>query len=60
MTPAGPGRHCAACAKTVVDFTQQTDAEILAYLARAKGTSCGRIRADQLVRPLQRAQATSR
>ena len=60
MTPTSTGRHCTTCAKVVVDFTQQTDAEILAYLARATGTSCGRIRADQLVRPLQPAQATSR
>ncbi len=53
MTPTGTGRHCAACQKTVVDFTQQTDAEILAYLARSSSHACGRLRADQLARPLQ-------
>ena len=52
MTPAGPGRHCAACQKTVVDFTHQTDVEILATLRRAAGETCGRLRADQLGRPL--------
>ncbi|MGI4869996.1 MAG: hypothetical protein ACRYFX_02325 [Janthinobacterium lividum] len=53
MTPTGPGRHCAACAKTVVDFTQKTDAEILAHFrqSRPDGT-CGRFRAAQLGRPL--------
>ena len=60
MTPAGPGRHCAACAKVVVDFTQQTDAEILAYLARAVGTPCGRFRAAQLGRSLQPPARASR
>ena len=31
--PTAIGRHCAACAKTVVDFTLKPDAENLAYLA---------------------------
>jgi hypothetical protein len=52
MTPTGPGRHCAACQKTVVDFTQKTDAQILAYLASAAGETCGRLGRDQLNRPL--------
>jgi len=52
MTPTATGRHCAACQKTVVDFTHQTDAEILAALRRAAGETCGRLRADQLGRPL--------
>ena len=60
MTPTGTGRHCAACAKVVVDFTQQTDAEILAYLARSSGHACGRLRADQLARPLQPVATGSR
>ncbi len=56
MTPESVGRHCAACQKTVVDFTLKTDAEILTYLARAAGTrTCGRFAAGQLERPLQRA-----
>lgn len=60
MTPAAQGRHCAACQKTVVDFTLKTDAEILAYLTKAAsgrtcGRTCGRFAAGQLGRPLQRA-----
>ena len=56
MMPTATGRHCAACAKTVVDFTLKTDAEILAYLAgAANGRTCGRFAAGQLERPLQRA-----
>jgi hypothetical protein len=56
MTPTAAGRHCAACAKTVVDFTLKSDAEILALLAgAANGRTCGRFAAGQLGRPLQRA-----
>ena len=56
MSPTATGRHCAACAKTVVDFTPKTDAEILAHLAgAAAGRTCGRFAAGQLERPLQRA-----
>ncbi|MBF9222875.1 carboxypeptidase-like regulatory domain-containing protein [Hymenobacter ruricola] len=56
MTPTATGRHCAACQKTVVDFTRKTDAEILAFLAgAASGRTCGRFAAGQLARPLQRA-----
>lgn len=64
MTPTATGRHCAACQKTVVDFSLKTDAEILAYLAQAAGTTCGQFRAGQLDRPLLPAElvvpATSR
>lgn len=53
MTPTAAGRHCATCQKTVVDFTRHTDAEILAALARATGETCGRLRPEQLGRPLR-------
>ncbi len=53
MTPTATGRHCAACKKTVVDFTQKTDAEILAYFRQMDGReTCGRLSSDQLSRPL--------
>lgn len=52
MTPTSGGRHCVACQKTVVDFTQKTDAEILATLRQTAGETCGRLRSDQLGRPL--------
>jgi hypothetical protein len=60
MTPASGGRHCAACQKTVVDFTHKTDAEILAYFKQAgAAVPCGRFRASQLARPLQPAVPAS-
>ena len=52
MAPTAIGRHCAACQKTVVDFTQKSDTEILAYLAGATGEICGRLGRNQLSRPL--------
>ncbi|ALD22076.1 hypothetical protein AM218_13715 [Hymenobacter sp. DG25A] len=60
MTPAGQGRHCAACDKVVVDFTRMTDAEVVAWLQRQSGNSCGQGRADQLERPLLAAVSIPR
>ncbi|WP_400192667.1 carboxypeptidase-like regulatory domain-containing protein [Hymenobacter sp. B81] len=55
MSPAAGGRHCAACQKVVIDFTQKTDAELLAFLRQRPGPTCGRFAAGQLNRPLQPA-----
>lgn len=54
MTPTAQGRHCAAGAQEVVDFTRYTDAELLAWFRQpARGATCGRFRLDQLARPLR-------
>lgn len=53
MVAAKDGRYCAACEKVVIDFTQQTDAEIIAYLRQHSGLACGRFKASQLNRPLR-------
>jgi len=53
MTPNGCGRFCAACQKTVIDFTVMTDAEILDIFRNSKTNICGRFFAEQLNRPLQ-------
>lgn len=61
MTPTPGGRHCAACQKTVVDFTLKTDAEILAYFNQAgAAVPCGHFRASQLGRTLQPAVPAAR
>lgn len=52
MQPAEQGRHCAACQKTVVDFTNMNDAEILRHLSRAASPVCGRLMPDQQNRQL--------
>lgn len=48
MLPAERGRYCLNCQKTVVDFTQKTDAEILAYLSN-QGYTCGRFTSSQVL-----------
>lgn len=53
MTADEKGRFCAACAKTVVDFTNMSDAEILTFFKKNKGKDvCGRINSHQLEHPL--------
>lgn len=53
MPPTARGRHCAACAREVVDFTRHTDAELLAWFRQPDhAATCGRFRLDQLKRPL--------
>ena len=52
MPPTAAGRHCAACATEVVDFTRLTDGEILAYLARRGDQPvCANAYASQLAAP---------
>ncbi len=49
MTPGEQGRHCAACNKMVMDFTDWSTDEIAAYLyARSQHEVCGRFRQDQV------------
>ena len=52
MTPTAAGRHCAACATEVVDFTTFSEAEILAFLARQGGRAvCANAYATQVAPP---------
>ncbi|AMR28243.1 hypothetical protein A0257_14870 [Hymenobacter psoromatis] len=61
MMPTSAGRHCAQCQTEVVDFTQQSPAEILAYLHQANGRAiCGRLRTAQLAPALPPAAARPR
>ena len=52
MQPADKGRHCAACQKTVVDFTGMSDTEIIRYMSKAGPHVCGRLTPGQMNRPL--------
>lgn len=48
------GRHCASCARDVIDFTLLSDQQLISFLEKQAGNgSCGRFYADQLNRPLQ-------
>ncbi|MBO0933954.1 carboxypeptidase-like regulatory domain-containing protein [Fibrella aquatilis] len=48
MQPEAGGRHCASCRKVVQDFSQFTDAEVVAWFAQHEGPVCGRLRDGQL------------
>ena len=52
MQPTEKGRHCQSCCKTVVDFTEMSDAEIIRHLSQAGPHVCGRLMPDQLNRTL--------
>src|SRR5688500_1195462 len=48
MRPDQNGRHCSSCQKSVIDFTQMTDQELVNYFTSHKGSTCGRFTANQL------------
>jgi hypothetical protein len=53
MKPDEKGRFCATCAKTVVDFTGMSDADMLSFFKKNKGKAvCGRFNPYQLDNPL--------
>ncbi|HEX4958360.1 MAG TPA: carboxypeptidase-like regulatory domain-containing protein [Lacibacter sp.] len=52
MTPVEQGRHCAVCARNVVDFTNNTDEDIIEFFKNYNGSTCGRFSDEQLNRPL--------
>lgn len=56
MTPNQQGRFCGSCAKTVIDFSVMTDAQMLRYFENLKHENvCGKVYPDQLNRKLQPA-----
>jgi hypothetical protein len=49
MTPEEKGRFCSVCSKTVTDFTQMSNEQIVIYLRQNSGSRvCGRFTNDQL------------
>jgi len=56
MTPVEQGRFCSSCQKNVVDFTMQTDEEIISFFNNYNGTACGRFTDEQLDRPIQKIE----
>ena len=51
MTPKQQGRHCMVCNKTVVDFTKQTDEQIIKTI-EVKGDLCGRLKTNNSIEKL--------
>ena len=52
MTPQEQGRFCGKCAKTIIDYSYQSDRAIAKVLKENNGQICGRFRSDQLQRDL--------
>ncbi|MDI9364615.1 MAG: carboxypeptidase-like regulatory domain-containing protein [Flavobacterium sp.] len=52
MTLEDKGRFCVSCAKVVVDFSVMTDNEVLNYLKKNTGNTCGHFTNNQLDRPI--------
>jgi hypothetical protein len=49
MLPETQGKHCLACSKTVIDFSNWEQDQILEYLqSKSKEKVCGRFNADQV------------
>ncbi|RZL48514.1 MAG: hypothetical protein EOP00_09065 [Pedobacter sp.] len=48
MDGTSNGRFCESCHKCVVDFSNQTNAEIIKYLSSSKNEVCGRVTSTQL------------
>lgn len=55
FTPTPEGGFCASCQQNVVDFTQMSDAQLMAFFRNqtSETTTCGRFRESQLERAYQ-------
>jgi hypothetical protein len=53
MTQAQQGKFCSLCQKAVVDFTNMTDEQVLAFFRKpSRDAICGRMNRGQLGRPM--------
>ena len=53
MSQSDNGRFCNHCSKSVVDFTQLTDTQVIKILEQNSGKLCGRLTQEQLNRTIQ-------
>jgi hypothetical protein len=58
MVPTKKGKFCTQCSTEVIDFTQYTTDEILAYLKRTSKPVCGRVMNNQLAKPSEVMSST--
>ena len=49
MSPDEKGRFCAVCEKSVFDFTQKKESEIVNLIQLQEGNICGRFRKSQIL-----------
>jgi len=50
MTPVEQGRYCQSCCKEVVDFSVMSDLQVMEFLSKPRGRTCGNFAQDQLNR----------
>lgn len=60
MTPVQQGRYCESCCKEVVDFSLMTDMEIMNFLSKPRGKTCGNFSTDQLNRVIKEPATPAR
>lgn len=53
MTQEDKGRFCAACQKTIVDFSAMSDREVAQFFKKPVGSVCGRFDGSQLNRVVE-------
>lgn len=56
MMPDGKGKYCSHCSKTVIDFTNLTDNQVVQFIENTSGKFCGRLSNAQLNRILETSQ----
>jgi len=59
MTSNEVGKHCSLCSKTVIDFTNLKDSEIIDYIEQTSNKICGRLKKEQLNRILENKQRSN-
>lgn len=52
MSHVEGGKYCTHCAQNVIDFSNMSDQEIIKFLNQSGDNVCGRLRQDQLNRPI--------
>lgn len=51
MSPDEKGKFCSVCSKSVYDFTEKTNAEVINTIANSDGKICGRFLSSQVEVP---------
>lgn len=59
MSSNDSGKFCNKCSKSVVDFTNFSDKEIIEYFSKPQGKVCGRLNKSQIDRKYQLIQKSS-
>lgn len=60
MQPGSQGRFCDQCCKTVIDFTEASDEELVLFFSQKQEKVCGRFREDQLDRKISFSEPEER